>query len=679
MPASLRAVDLVLETADVQVELMLQRLDARGGAGKLGAQRAEPIETLVTPVRAGDEVQQREAEALYRDWSGGAGYGERLAASVYHYDAPGYSRTPYIAMPPGRLEEIAMPHMTGPIRGSFFSRADLFFVGGGQAVRLYRATGAPYLSQDLTVGGRPEGYPQFQAQSAVNWGPQADAYVGGIDGPLWRFDGNYDRWERTSDVFRQYLSTVYWVRGNHGALRLVGSTYPNASVPYTWPDRSISYTDNPYPVFESLWGEEILVGSPDRSITGLTSSGQHLWTLKSDGLYDLDDRLYSPNLTPSHGADPGGSKALGVFNGHVYYGTRRGMGRVALEQQGQRIDRPQMCGFGFGLPNYSPIAGEARAITSEAGWLAAAYYNHTSGTSYLCYGVDYRDLGTSPPAEIGGPLLWHGAEAVIPGVEITYLLPWQSHAAEETFLYLGGYRASTGRGTLHKLSLPRAGTPIEDLRAGGSMRFADEWTKYLPRESWGNDLARKDLTQIHIRGDNLGSATLDAYRAVDEEAFEAASLGQATRSYDAFAVDAETDSRYQTFKVTGRGTATTPAILSALGARAGVSVEASDVTTYLVAWGEGVQRYSGSWRGDPQWTEDALKAMQGRRARLVDNSRNVEATVRVLQGMVIEWDELPSGERTGRARAQLQVQVLETIWTLDSGKILDTPGLRLTG
>lgn len=661
--AILTAVDLVIENDDARVELMLLRPQDR-----TGGRTARGIQTVVTPVREGDRFAQQEAEALYRDWSGGGGYGERLAENVYHYDAPGYSRQPFLAMPPGRLTQLTgFGTVDGPITGSFYSRADLFFVGGAQALRLALGTGTPFIDRNLGSG--------FSATSAVNYGRYADGYVAGTGGNVWRFNGNTGAWAQLADVKRQYLETVYWVRGNVGAERLVGSTYTGGSVTYTWPDRSILYTDNAAPITESLWSEEILIGHPGNSITGLAASNQHLYVLKSSGLHDVDDRLYSPNLTPYLQDLIGTNNAVGVFNGHVYFSTNRGLDRVSVENQGVRQDRPQRCSFGFGLPNYSPISGEPTAISNVDGWLAASYYNETAETSYLCYGIDYRDIGIQRPG-IGGPLLWHGAEAVLPGVKVTHIRPFR--AGDGSWLYLGGEAVSTGHGVLYRQSLPSSGTPYQDHLNGGTMEFADEWVKFFPRETWGNDTARKDLTQVSIRADNLGAAVIDAYREIEDEGFGGTSLGQASTAYEEFAVDEETDARDQTFKVVGTGNATTPALLKALAARAAVSVEASDVIAYVCEFGYGVQRHSGQWRGDPVWIEDALKTMQGRRATLRDFSRNREYTVRVLQGISVEWEEYPSGERTGRAVARLSVQVLDSLWYLDTGRSLDEPGLRLS-
>lgn len=662
--AILAATDLVLTSDDASVELMLFRPQAGDGS-----RTARPVSTVVTPVREGDRFAQQEAEAVYRDYSGGAGYGERLAENVYHYDLPGHSRVPFLAMPPGRVEQLTgFSTVSGAIRGSFFSRNDLFFVGGAQVVRLSGGNGAPSVSQFLGSG--------FAAYSATTYGNNSDGYVGGTGGNVWRFNGDTGAWSQLADVRRQYLDTVFWVRGNVGSEKLVGSTVSGGSVTYTWPDRSILYTDNQTPTTEAVWSEEILIGHPGASITGLASSNQHLYVLKSNGLHDVDDRLYSPNYTPYVEGTPGTRTAVDVFNGHCYFATSRTLDRISLENQGVRQDRPQSCGFGFGLPNYGPIRGEPTAIKNVDGWLAGIFYNETAETSYLCYGIDYRDAGLARPP-IGGPVLWHGAEAVLPGVKITHLKPWTTSGVP--VLYMAGENVSSGNGVLYRQSLPAAGNPLQDFLSGGPMEFADEWIKFLPRENWGNDTARKDLTQISIRGDDLGTATLEAYRAIEGGDFETEFLGQLTTAYDEFAVDTETDARDQTFKVRGLGNATTPALLKALAVRAGVSVEASDVITYICEFGFGVTRHEGQWRGDPIWYEDSLKTMQGRRVHLKDNARRREYTARVLQGLRVDWVEYPSGEKTGRAIVTMSVQILDSIWYLDTGRHLDEPGLRLAG
>lgn len=671
MPATLSAFDLTFATDDLEVKVMVQRPQQRAGA-----RTGRPLSVVANPVRAGDRFDQQENEATYADWSGGAGYGERLAANVYHYGLPFHGRTPFLGMPPGRVTRYpGVPQMNGPVRGHFFSRNDLFFAGGNRGLRIPLGTGTPYVDQNLNY------FSSFAATSAVGYGVDGDGYIGGIGGGIWRFDGNLNTWDQSDEVAAMFLASVYWVRGNSGSQKLVRSTVPTTDpVAHDYPSTSILYTDNDNPMTEALWSDEILIGNPAYSITGLAASNQYLWTLKSNGLHELDDRLYSPNVTAYRTHDKGGFKATAVHNGHVYFGHTHGLERVAISEQGVRQDRPQACGFGFGLPNYGPIRGEPVAMCNENGWLATAFYNATTDTSYICYGADYRDLGVARPG-IGGPLLWHGAEAVISG-RVSYMTVFTPTASGQgPRLYVWSYTTDAGGLTyttaLDWISLPESGSPIQDLLEGGPWQAADEWGLFLPRETWDSETSRKDQTLLSFRSDGLGSAVIDAYRAVEGGDFEAESLGQASGDYDEFAVDAETDARDMTFKVVGRGGPTNPAMLKAMVARAAISVEASNTLTYLIEFGDGVPTHAArQQREDPAWTEAKIEAMQGHRVTLADHRRRRTYSARLLQASRLDWEEYPSGEKSGKVTGTLTFQILESIIRLDEGHVLDV-GLRL--
>lgn len=663
------SVDLILTYEDIQVRLMIRRPE-----DKAGQRTARAVSSVSQPVRAGEQFATQEQLSLYKDYSGGAGWGERVAENVYHWDEPGYSRIPGVAMPPGRLTEIdlASTPVNGAFRGAFEARNDIFFTGGRNVLRVPKVSGSPFLAQDLGLG--------FEAYSAVNW--NGDGYVGGTGGNTWRYINDSDTWVQLGDVRRQFLYPVYWVRGNVGRQRLAGSTTTGGSVTYDAPTSSILYADATAPTNEADWSDEIKIGESTSSITGLGGTNQHLYVLKSDGLYDMDDRLYSPNITEYRRGlgEPGSRHAINTHNGHTYFGTRGGMERVSLAQQGVRQDRPQRCGFGFGQPNYSPIAGEHTAIRSSDGGVLSCVYNPTTATSYLVWGIDYRDLGASPPG-LSGPLLHHGAEAVIEDCEIQYLHPASIGSDAHPVIYLAGKRVSDGSGRLFVLSQPASGNPIRDHLDGGPMEFANEWVKYLPRDPFGNDASVKDLTQIVIRGDDLGSATIDAYVAINGGAFDADSLGQATSAYQTFGTSGPSDARDLAFKLVGQGSASVPAILKAFEARADVFVEANDVVAYPVEFGPHVQQHRGEWTQDPFLVEEALKSLQGKRVTVEDKRRNQTYTMRMLQGTRLDWVEYPSNDRNGRIAGrclgELHMRVLDYTWRLDSGKFLDS-GLRVS-
>jgi hypothetical protein len=665
------AYDIRLTTSDVDLALMLARPSSDGIAGRMGARRPPAPRTLTLGVRRGEGPQAQEERTTYKDTSGGAGWGERLADNVYSYGAPSHNRVPGMILPPGQLEQVSgFPSIAGSVRAGFELGADLYVVAGSFAVKLPNGNGTPVVDQNLATGG------DFTAYSALTW--DGNGYVGGemTGAGIWRCDGTSRAWTRSADVRRKYLASVYWVRGNVGKQRLVGSSWAGG-VLYSWATSSILYTDSDDPMTEAVWSEEIAVGNAEYSITGLGASNQVLYVLKTNGLHTLDDRLYSPNVTAyrqnQHELN-NPSKPVLVFNGHAYFGSEhRGLERVPIAGGSSlaRADRPQQCNFGFGLPNTSPIGGEATALCNDNGWLAQTYYSATSDTTYLCYGLDYADLNLSAPG-VGGPLLHHGAEAVIPGVRIDWLF-WHAPAGANfaPALLLGGINTSTSLAVLYRLSLPRFGNPYQDLLLGGPMQFADTWVCDFPRDNWGNDGWTKDTTRVTIRGDRLGDAALRVYGAQDGGAF-GSELGVSTSEYDYFPLDTQTAARDWTFRVQGSGTSTAPAILRSFEAQASVYIETAPVVTYTVVAGTGTVNHVGKEdTRDPYLVEAALRVLAGQRCTLRDERGRTRVGRVLQQGLEVAWEELPSGERTGRITATVPVMLLDDQLRLDTGWPLD--------
>lgn len=677
--AAKSAWDLLIETPDIRIGFMFDRVQNRLGEKPPRQPRAQTI-----ALRSGEATLAQEQRALYRDTSGGAGYGERLAENVYLWGSPSYNRSPGTIMPPGRVEEIDIGTIIGSVRGAFELGNDLYVVFGqgggagyrGAAVMLPNGNGAPTVAIDFTAS-------TFEPFSALTW--EGNGYVGGAGTGIWKCDGTTRAWTQSVDVRRKYLETVDWTRGNSFKTRLVGSSVPGA-IAYTWPRASILYTDNANPMTEAVWSEEIKVGNSEFTITNLVASAQHLYIGKTDGFYDLDDRLRTPNVTSYRKGqhernDPieARKQPILIQGGYAYFGSDVfGLDRVPVASATlARQDRPQQCHFGFGLPNTSPIGGEVRALANDLGWIAQAYYSPIAQTSYLVFGIDYRDLGLAQPA-IGGPLLNHGAEAVFPDVKIEFIqriAPKGADYAPE--LLLGGYRISAQAGVLYRMSLPRFGNPLQDLLLGGGMQFADEWVCTFPRDNLGRDGWIKDLTRVTVRGERLGDATLRAYVALDGDAF-GDELGKSTVDYDYFPLDTETEARDWQFRVKGTGTTSAPALFKSLEAQGAVKVEANRVITYQVVAGLGTRKHTGDEdTRDMRAVEAALMALANRRCTVTYRGRTTPG--RVLQaGLELQWEELPSGERTGRITASIPVLLTDEGWRLDSGRSLDS-FLRLAG
>lgn len=667
MAAATYDITLTIDELDLQIKLNLYRPESGSGS-----RRAPWLSIDPQPLREGEQFYRQEQRALYADASGGAGYGERLAPNVYHQGLPADARMPGIILPPGRLTEMSMSAV--PMTGPVYCFIDAFTNGGVHtfgfgnryAFAMAFGVGNPAVSKDFGSG--------FTAQSAVYW--YSNLIVGGIGGGIWKLDLDAQTWSQSSEVGRQYIETTRWTRGGSDLPRLVGSTVPTDPT-YQWPDRSFLYTDNEDPMTEAVWSEEIFVGDTGHSITNIVASNRKVYFLKSNGVYAVDDRLNSPNITDyrKHVTDVVNPMAGWISNGYLHFGSRTGQDRVSLARDAIRQDVAQRCEFGYNTPNYGPIRGIPTAGINADGGSYVTYWNATSATTYLCWQADWADapMGVARPPQ-SGPLLHHGALAVLPGIQILTLhLSAPSGANYAPRLLLGGYNISTGLGTVHWFSLPQAGSPYQDLRQGGPMRFADEMVIDFPRETYGSDVSRKDLTRVSIRGDNLGTATLSALAVYDGAAFDTGtpvSLGQATSAFGEFAIDSPTNVRDLTFRVTGNGTSTIPPILRALEAQAGVSVEANTVHTYICTFGGDKDRR-------PQFElESQIEAIRAKRGTLTDHRRNREYSGRVLQDVSLRWEELPSGEKTGRAIVTIPFLASQSGWQLDTGRHLDM-GLRL--
>jgi hypothetical protein len=587
----------------------------------------------------------RDVSVVMDSFEGGYGVSQRWdqVPNGYAWGENICARWPRVVIPAGELVLASTISGVGMVRTSFIFSSNVYWITDG-GVSIISGSGTANPSTQTTIAAGL----QFRSSTVFNGAVYCG---GGSDGSapnnIWRLTGS-STWTEMTDITRRWLTTVYSVTAdNVGAYRLWGSD-GESSIRYTSGDPSVA----------GNWSSSIPIGDSTHRINALVSSNRHVWPVKLDGVHDLDELGYSPNLTPywRETLDTSAGNVAMVHEAHLYAGQgKRGLDRISLERQGQRRDAPNWCQPGFGLPNESPVNGHVTAMCADQGWIVAAVHNPSNGNSYIMYGIERTTANIPGP----GPILWHGAEAVILGSvalpAIVTNLRVATPIASNPILWISVYRNS--QNLFYKLSLPRASSPLSDWLATGQHRFNPAASLYLTAQDWSQQYSTlpKHVWGYDIRADNLavGQRTIDVYSndyggaysfegSVDTSPLD--SLGWPTSS------PVTTTAHSLGLKLNFVGQTDNPWIFRGAGIRAQVLAKQNEYVPCRVEYGYGTPLRNGAEDDrDPAVVKAQLIALQEAVPFPVRDHLGATATCRMGQG--IEFVDIEQSEM-GRFREQ---------------------------
>lgn len=351
----------------------------------------------------------------YSNWNKGMGHDDYHVDGGYGWGEGVSTRHRGVAIGAGFVTQpITLPYGiggSGVWGGSFTYDNDLYLVGGENVYKL--AGGELPITRPYGAGTNS----QFANPVTFGQGTQAGVYIGvynllagGTQSGFVRFDGT--NWTSSGGTPGDgthcgfgNLATVYWDTNGAQGQRLIALDTYSSFVTLT------AGTADPLDL--KNWSSSIKVGDQFTYIRSIAATAHHAYFCKQSGVYDIDARLYTPNITPyfmSH-YDFDNGAINHIMDGYLYVSYARGLTRVPLNgllQQG-----PEPCHPMASMSSRSPIFGPVTAITDYQGWLVVAVYNPVLNKSYICWGKDKERTG-NPDAV--GPLEWHGAEAVVDGV-----------------------------------------------------------------------------------------------------------------------------------------------------------------------------------------------------------------------------------------------------------------------
>lgn len=580
-------------------------------------------------------AKARDVPVLWRDFSMGMGVSESWGpgANAYAYNKNADTRHPRLVLPGPYLYTITTTGLTftGEVKDSIFHEGALRFSAGDKIARIEVGATAAALdtvpagglyNKMVVFGGSGSNVAyctdllgRYVKYTALNtWTRVADP--GGANKPTLRFD----TWAK-----------LYWVVGSKQGYQLlaVDSLDPDGGGrpgTYTW-----HCAGNP-DVY-SNWTPAGRIGTQGR-VRSIAASNRRAYFACDDGLYDLNEQGYSPNITPYMDKQPHieNGQWSTVYAGMVLMSHAFGLDLIPVGS-GSRIDAPTHAQPGSGLPNETPVYGSVVTGMNEGGWLAVAQFNGTD--SYISYGKPRDMIGVDGP----GVFAWHN-QIHIPGEKVTHMNIFESH--DRWMMVIFSHTAGTPSAVkIRECTLAKAATPLQDWLNGGDYRFAEEFRLYLPFEDWLDPSSRKNLMRFDVQADNLGTktdSTFDLEPGVDytglvsveiaakdetESTFD--SQGEATASPRSvlYPVGGYKSGYRFGLEIVGRGLTSKgtgnvyvdqgksdPPILRAIKARAGIVIEQRETRQFRLRVSSGQLRDLTFDRRDPEDMEDFLYKLQ---------------------------------------------------------------------
>lgn len=586
------------------------------------------VTTELSPARLDEQARNADVPRVIDNLDAGMGYSRRIEAvpNGYAYTLPGYCRAPGgIFGPAGSVSEIALPvppaWEPAGITQSVSFRGDIHLLTQGRhQLMLPGGAGPAVVAVDGGAGFSGQGMAVFNNR----------LYVAGSGGGLLYRDGVTGAWNGPFPVVRGRLATATWRPQGVPTEVLIGVA----------PDSTVRWCPiTADPTVDANWSAPVTVGA-DRAYTinALVAAPRRVFILRPDGVYDIDElgtRAY--NIAPwiANGRDhSNGFWGLHVGQG-LYYAHSQGVAYIPTSGEAQY--EPSWVQPGWGLPFEGPVIGHPIAGALYNGWRYVAVYNGYE--SFICAGIP-SDQAYGLTTHI-----WHGAEAVLPG-HVT-------HMEADTVSTAGGWPRmllATLEGDevtliprLWQQSLPKWGTPIQELLLGGGFAPAYLSSLFLPADPWERPSSVKTMLQFDLVTERLTDANIvTLYAGADEGGYVEQGTTEAGSTYTSFAPLELTEGRYIKTRVDLVGSP----ILRSLELRAAVGIDLREARVYRVVLGSdtALQTPRGRETRDPEQRLLDLRTMVGRVVTLEDQ---YPMRVRVLQVLAPERRQLATGARAG--------------------------------
>jgi hypothetical protein len=545
---------------------------ARGNRQGIG-----PDQQTAIPELTGEPVDPSDEPLVMDTFHLGAFFSWRLLAGTYAWGQNVDARFPRLVLPGPFLNTQSLPGQVDYARTAQDWQGDLYIGAGEFVYRIPGGTGVPVVDLDLGAGNVAWDFQTFGGNLYL--GTSAGSTSQSAPGPLYQKTPG-GSWTSTGGLNRKSLAVAWYqttgALGSVGAFQMIGqdtvATVSNVATA---------------PMTAANWGASIPVGDRTFGINRLIGDQTHVYINKIDGMHDLDGVTgYAPNLMPffAQALDDENGIAGHSSGGMIYTAHLSGLFR--LDVSGAASARLVTVTPGHGVPNETPVRGKILASTSWGPWQIIAMYNGVD--TYLCFGRDIMqgDAGVSPfgygygygpsPSAIGpSPMLWHGGVVFLPGQKC-YLL-YISGLTTPPRMWIG---TGTGMGWV---TMARTENPLQD----NEYRYAPSWSMYIPGQDWGHPATLKEVLQVDVEGDNLGSGTQVAVNLNAEQGpYSRVGLAN-TAPQSQIPLPQIFPGRRIGIRLDGTGTATTPAILRVLMPRAQVRPAVRMMRTYQLLLGLG--------------------------------------------------------------------------------------------
>lgn len=636
----------------------------------IGFQLAEPpTKHELQPARLDEQARNADVPRVIDNLDGGMGYSRRLerVPNGYAYCLPGYTRSPGgIFHPPGKLTEITFNwggQTPGYITQSIRFNNNIFLTTRGRTLLVLSPDGSTATAATTFAGlmGPSGAAAVFSNRLYVM--TEAGLYYSDAGGG----------WSGPHPPLRGVPVVTNWRPLGVPTDVMVATSTEFGGNAVRW----CPITSDP--TVDGNWSAPLRVGGDIQyGIHRLIAAPRRVFITRPDGIYDIDElgtRAF--NIAPWIASLPDANNGIfGMTVGTgVYYTHSQGLAFVPTTGEAQY--RPEWATPGWGLPYEGPVRGNGYCGCLHDGWGIFGQWDPVADQSFISAGRRDPNGAAGGMAYGQASHIWHGAEAVVPG-RTTLLqsmtLAWAGGNPQMLICTVSG---TTTRAFWQ--SLPRFGSPLQDLLYGGGFVPAALASLFLPADPWDRPSSVKTLLQMDMVTERLdpSSDTLKGYAQADEETAWADYGTAETGSYTGLAPLETTEGRFIKTRIDAIGSP----ILRSLELRSAIGVELREARSYTVilAWDNALKGARGRETADPERRLEDLRSLLGRICTLDDGSADGTRRVRVLQVQAGEKRPMGGAARAGAAgtvgawaiTAQVMVSVLDRPFVWDGRADVD--------
>lgn len=433
-----------------------------------GFQQPRSLDSSLSALLESLPLGQKLSSQLWQNTGQGIGLDYNVAYGLY-------TRTPGIVLPAGAATGVQVTLTSGsnsPIVAMEELGPSLFVAQQGSGANLtarvivsYAGTGAgsdafvnslnlganEYL-RDLCLFGDGTGARYLYASSSD---------INGLNGRLHRCSVGVGWTSTAAGTFgtngRNRMWRVFWTgRDGLSYPRLFTISGPNM----------VSYTDvGADPFLTASWIEGVEVDTA-KTLLDLGGAKRRVFMRAQDNVYDINENGETPALM-SFETEVDGAGAIQYLKEYLYVATGRTLNRIYVGDTTLSVqEAASQCFPGFGTIAENDIRGYITAMCTDQGYLPAAVYNPSVAKSFIVWGSDQGVQRGSV-----NPLNWYGPEAFF---DVNYKVTRMrtSGLAGDLRLWVAAQSVAGGGAVLNWVSLPIAGSSLQDLISGGAMRFA---------------------------------------------------------------------------------------------------------------------------------------------------------------------------------------------------------------